>query len=251
MRIYLSLSLLVGSVFSSLASTRPPAPAAAFNKGRNVDPGNEVIPGAYIVKLANEGEGLGRRELSVIKAFHKRASDLDYSVRHEYADPTYFFGLSIDVRGETNVTAEAKLLAIPNVVSVFPVWKLRRPGTVSLNKTEAKAPLVVPSKEKRQVTLPKFEAGTSADLLSHLKLCDIDRLHDLGIKGKGMRIAILDTGVDYRHPSLGGGFGPGYKIGFGAQYVDDDWLLDGPDPLATCGEGGHGTHVAGSFSVIL
>ncbi|KAH8879144.1 subtilisin-like protein, partial [Thozetella sp. PMI_491] len=153
----------------------------------------------------------------------------DYTIRHEFNDPNYFFGLSINIYGETNVTAEVKLMAIPNVVSVFPIWKLHRPGSGLSNTSTTKAPV----------------SERSADVLSHLKLCDIDRLHDLGIKGKGMKIAIIDTGVDYLHPSLGGGFGPGYKIGFGAQYVSDYGYLDGPDPLATCAGGGHGTHVSG------
>jgi hypothetical protein len=30
-------------------------------------------------------------------------------------------------------------------------------------------------------------------------------------------------GVDYTHPSLGGGFGPGYKIVGGYDFVGDDY----------------------------
>ncbi len=44
--------------------------------------------------------------------------------------------------------------------------------------------------------------------MSAHKMVGIDKLHAAGIKGKGMKVAIIDTGVDYRHPSLGGGFGP-------------------------------------------
>lgn len=40
----------------------------------------------------------------------------------------------------------------------------------------------------------------------------VDKLHDRGIKGKGSIIAIVDTGVDYNHPTLGGGYGPGFKV---------------------------------------
>lgn len=61
-----------------------------------------------------------------------------------------------------------------------------------------------------------------------------------------MKIAIMDTGVDYEHPALGGCFGPGCKISFGHAFVGDDGAyLDGPDPLTKCVAGGHGTHVAG------
>ena len=34
----------------------------------------------------------------------------------------------------------------------------------------------------------------------------------LGSRGAGVTVAVLDTGVDYRHPALGEGFGPGFKV---------------------------------------
>src|SRR5688500_17746277 len=60
------------------------------------------------------------------------------------------------------------------------------------------------------------------------------------LTGAGQTIAIIDTGVDYTHPGLGGGFGPGHKVIAGYDFVDDD-----PDPLDTYG---HGTHVAGMLA---
>ena len=61
--------------------------------------------------------------------------------------------------------------------------------------------------------------------------------HYPSINGSGQSIAIIDTGIDYRHPALGGGFGPGFKVVAGYDFVDDD-----PDPMD---EDGHGTGVAG------
>src|SRR5687768_3284508 len=59
------------------------------------------------------------------------------------------------------------------------------------------------------------------------------------ITGKGQAIAILDTGIDYTHPLLGGDgeFGPGHKVVGGWDFVDDD-----ADPMDNFG---HGTAVAG------
>lgn len=75
----------------------------------------------------------------------------------------------------------------------------------------------------------------------------VDKLHALGIKGKGIKIGIIDTGVDYRHPSLGGGFGPGFKIAGGWAFTADNGSsINSPDPLTICGGGGHGTHVSGT-----
>lgn len=57
------------------------------------------------------------------------------------------------------------------------------------------------------------------------------------IRGQGITVAVVDTGVDYTNPSLGGGFGPGRKVVAGYDFVNDD-----ADPMD---DNGHGTHVAG------
>ncbi|HYC93672.1 MAG TPA: S8 family serine peptidase [Thermoanaerobaculia bacterium] len=59
----------------------------------------------------------------------------------------------------------------------------------------------------------------------------------LGVRGKGVTIAIIDTGIDYRHWALGKGFGPGFKVVGGYDFFNND-----ADPLD---DHGHGTHVAG------
>jgi hypothetical protein len=55
--------------------------------------------------------------------------------------------------------------------------------------------------------------------------------------GAGQSVAVIDTGIDYTHPALGGGFGPGKKVVAGWDFVDSD-----ADPKDT---DGHGTRVAG------
>ncbi|KAK8097110.1 peptidase S8/S53 domain-containing protein [Apiospora kogelbergensis] len=76
----------------------------------------------------------------------------------------------------------------------------------------------------------------------------VDKAHAAGIFGKGATVAIVDTGTDYTHPALGGGFGPGFKIAGGYDLVGNgDWPAspkqpdDDPIDLSI----GHGTHVAG------
>lgn len=81
----------------------------------------------------------------------------------------------------------------------------------------------------------------------------IDKLHEAGYTGKGIKIGIIDTGVDYRHPALGGCFGEGCVISYGADLVGPNFDWDHPaveddDPMedGNClGSYGHGTHVAG------
>ncbi|MDP5310137.1 S8 family serine peptidase [Streptomyces poriferorum] len=79
----------------------------------------------------------------------------------------------------------------------------------------------------------------------------VARLHAEGITGKGVKVGIIDTGIDYRHPDLKGVYKGGY------DFVDDD-----ADPMETTYEDWkasgqaetnagstyyteHGTHVAG------
>jgi hypothetical protein len=58
-----------------------------------------------------------------------------------------------------------------------------------------------------------------------------------GNKGDSIKVAIIDSGIDYLHPALGGGFGPGFKVIGGYDFVNND-----NDPMD---DYGHGTHVAG------
>ncbi|CAO3636873.1 unnamed protein product [Cunninghamella blakesleeana] len=82
-------------------------------------------------------------------------------------------------------------------------------------------------------------------------LTQVDRVHkELSLYGNGITIAVLDTGVDYNHPALGGGFGEGFKISFGADLAGDhsDENKLNPTPLDACNTftaDGHGTHVLG------
>ncbi|MDR3626570.1 MAG: S8 family serine peptidase, partial [Ignavibacteriaceae bacterium] len=63
------------------------------------------------------------------------------------------------------------------------------------------------------------------------------RVHSDSVTGKGVIIGIIDTGIDYLHPALGGGFGTGFKVIGGYDFVNND-----NDPID---DNGHGTHVAG------
>ena len=61
--------------------------------------------------------------------------------------------------------------------------------------------------------------------------------HGLPVTGSGISMAIIDTGIDYTHPDLGGCLGPGCRVAGGYDFVNQDG-----DPTD---DHGHGTHVAG------
>src|SRR5687767_6631963 len=68
-------------------------------------------------------------------------------------------------------------------------------------------------------------------------LVDLDLAHSRykSVDGRGHTVAIIDTGVDYKHPALGGAWGKVVVGGY--DFVDND-----SDPMD---ESGHGTAVAG------
>jgi len=107
---------------------------------------------------------------------------------------------------------------------------------------------------KQEQDLPKDvdrEITTSVESIPYLK---IDKLHKEGITGKGVKVAVLDTGIDYNHPDLKDAYKGGY------DFVDND-----NDPMeATYAEWqksnrpeyqsgspyytSHGTHVSGTIA---
>ncbi len=67
-----------------------------------------------------------------------------------------------------------------------------------------------------------------------------DYAWDSGYTGAGIKVAVIDTGINYSHPDLGGGFGAGKKVAGGYDFVNND-----ADPMD---DQGHGTHVAGTVA---
>ncbi|MFQ5858944.1 MAG: S8 family serine peptidase, partial [Anaerolineae bacterium] len=60
---------------------------------------------------------------------------------------------------------------------------------------------------------------------------------DLGVRGEGIVVGMIDSGIDYTHPDLGGCLGSGCKVIGGYDFVNGD-----ADPWD---DAGHGTHTAG------
>src|SRR5690606_21784710 len=75
------------------------------------------------------------------------------------------------------------------------------------------------------------EGGDFAPQMGTAKgMTGADIVHsELGITGEGVRIGIIDTGVDYDHPDFGGGgvpegdTFPTERVAFGYDFVGDDY----------------------------
>ncbi|KAK1656725.1 peptidase S8/S53 domain-containing protein, partial [Colletotrichum godetiae] len=224
---------------------------AAFHPGTAVK-AKPAVNAGFIIELEPDASINGReiRE-DAHSAFHRRAEGvLDYSVRHEFKNADYFYGLSINAKDSIDVDT---LLALPQVKKVWPNRYYDRPEPVGSSRGSKTAnpsvPVGVQSIQLRDAARVVTINGTS-DVLSSLKMTGADQVHAQGLTGKDIKIGFLDTGVDWRHPALGGGFGEGFKVAGGYDFVGDDFVgwndpVPDDDPLTTCLEGGHGTHVAG------
>jgi subtilisin family serine protease len=75
---------------------------------------------------------------------------------------------------------------------------------------------------------------TELDNVWGVKRIGAGLVHDSGNRGDGIRVAIVDTGIDYTHPDLDGNYAGGF------DFVNND-----SDPMD---DHGHGTHCAGTVA---
>lgn len=174
--------------------------------------------GVWIVQLTGPATTDGASEATVVQqqnAFRAAAARAGISYVENYSYRTLANGLSI-------TTADIdKVSRLAGVRAVFPA---------------------------EEVTLSPIVSNDGMDLAGALETTGAAMAQTLGFNGAGIKIAIIDSGVDYVHPDLGGCFGAGCKVTKGYDYVGDAFTgsntpVPDPDPRDVCG--GHGTHVAG------
>ena len=161
---------------------------------------------------------------------------VDATKRFDFNHPL-FQGSSFIVNDTAN--PQQVLDAVRSVSSVKNAWPLRlisrQPGHVLAKGTG-------PGKQKPSKLMKRASEG---EWSTHA-MTGVNKLHAEGYTGKDVLVAILDTGVDYKHPDLGGGFGEEFKVAKGYDFVGDNGVTDPSpdnDPFDGCGM--HGTYIAG------
>ncbi len=151
-----------------------------------------------------------------LQTFRAEAARVGVSYNERYTYSTLWHGLSVRA-GAKDIGVLSRL---PSVKAIYPV------GKVSIPKTEKVSPDLATA-----INMTGAAAAQS----------------ELGLTGAGVKVAIMDTGIDYDHPDLGGCFGAGCRVRTGYDFVGDDYTgentpIPDNDP-DDCN--GHGTHVSG------
>jgi minor extracellular serine protease Vpr len=221
--------LIMMTVFGSVAGQTEEPPLEPLYPALSAETGEMIneTPSLWFVELKSKPtvEGTSMLALNKEKAtFRSEARRAGVVYKERYAFSTLWNGLSIELKPSD----VAKLSRIPSIKAVYPVATISIPETNPMENPE----------------LATAIAMTGADIAQN----------EMGYTGKGVKVAVMDTGIDYDHPDLGGCFGPGCRVVKGWDFVGDDFNADptspsynpvpSPDPDPDdCN--GHGTHVAG------
>jgi subtilisin family serine protease len=170
------------------------------------------------------------------EAFEAEAGGLEYTVRHDFE--RIWNGVSV----QTDPATARRLERLDLVEQVWSDVVFTSPDDIM----EA-SPLESDAAEPEQA----YVEAAQPELAQALQTTRAAAAHGRGVTGEGVKVGIIDTGIDYTHPDLGGCFGSGCRVAVGDDLVGDDFNSDDPehdepvpdaDP-ADCA--GHGTHVAG------
>lgn len=200
--------------------------------GSDLPAAEDILPGRYIVQVQAPNRARGGSAASVkdsqdrtVRAAKGRGLNVAPKIRYTQA----FNGYST----ELSAADAAAMRSVPGVAAVYPVL-------------EVAAPEPVDGAEPQDVY---GNAMTGADIAQT----------ELGLSGEGVLVGVIDSGVDYNNPDLGGSGTnderadfPSDRVVGGYDFVGDNYDADGggeaaiPKPDAFPDDcGGHGTHVAG------
>jgi subtilisin family serine protease len=217
------IATMISPAIADDGTVEPLYPIYSTDTGEMV---NET-PQLWFVEFNGSPTADGGR-LTTVRAekqtFRTRAERAGLEFQERFAYDKLWNGISIEI----SQSELPKLFRIPGVKAVYPV---------------------------ETYALPEPVENPSPELISALAMTGADIVQsELGFTGKGIKVAVMDTGVDFDHPDLGGCFGPGCRVFTGYDFVGDAFNADPsslsynpvpqPDPIPDdCN--GHGTHVAG------
>jgi minor extracellular serine protease Vpr len=155
-----------------------------------------------------------------VDSFRTKANSEGIAYSERYVYKRVWKGVSVAAAADD----VAKIKQLAGVKAVYPVL------TASVGPTEQADP----------------------ELVHALAMTGADNAQEAGHTGAGIKVAIMDTGIDYDNPALGGCFGSGCRVVTGHDFVGDAFNAGGSGnaliPKADSDPddcNGHGSHVAG------
>ncbi|MGM9321226.1 S8 family serine peptidase [Deinococcus aquaticus] len=212
----LSLALVLGACGTSAPTASAPVGSAPAANRASILKATPNTPTLWFVELAGDPTTLSVQSVSGQQAsFRAQAAQQGVKYQEVRSFQTLFNGFSVQA-SEAEINRISRL---PGVLGVYPVKEIAAPK-VEVNLTDALTP----------------------DMFSAIKMTGADvAQNELGLTGKGIKVGVIDTGVDLEHPAFAG------RVVAQYDFVGDDYDFGKPtkpDPIADdCG--GHGSHVAG------
>src|SRR3954467_7933520 len=136
-------------------------------------------------------------------------------VTQRQAFDTLWNGVSVNV-----AAADAGALSqVPGALAVYPVQ------TLSLTA-------VTPAQSDPETSDGEIASpfGNSVINLTHsTTMIGSNTANASGYTGLGIKVGVIDSGIDYTHPDLGGCFGAGCKVAGGFDFVGDSYDSNSTD----------------------
>ena len=169
--------------------------------------------------------------------------------------------VQLNTGNDINAIATAYQLSVVDQFGKRPIWRLRTAGGAAADDTiaslrndprvrfaEANVENETPEGRRRSLWAAGGDAGTYATQWAPAAL-RLPEAHATSL-GTGMRVAVLDTGLDLAHPAFTSRLARNNAGALlGRDFVDDD--ADPSEVGAGTDPGyGHGTHVAGLVSLV-
>ncbi|WP_326709814.1 MULTISPECIES: S8 family serine peptidase [unclassified Streptomyces] len=163
-------------------------------------------------------------------------------------------GLAVAVRRRIRNVVDAVVVRMPadqvsRLAELPGVASVSKPVRYAMPERPTPVPKAVLEKAlDRAADGAKSAGGADGDtpsgreVITSTDLTGVPEAHRHGHTGAGITVGIVDSGIAYDHPALGGGGFPNAKVLGGYDFADDDAdpYDDKQGPAA-----GHGTHVAG------
>ncbi|KAI8870363.1 subtilisin-like protein [Ramicandelaber brevisporus] len=188
----------------------------------------EPIPGRYIIELDTSSTVASADQINAVLASAGISAN---KIQHSYDQ--VFPGASVRDLTTDDVERLSKVDGVKHVTQVYR-RKLHRSAPVILGDSNS-----VNTARKISRASPAVNASIPEVMKQVHTLTDAIKARDkYKLTGKGIKVGVIDTGIDYTHPDLGGCFGPGCRVAYGYNYATAD-----TKDVKDCDS--HGTHVAG------